>query len=308
MYLRRDAKERSTEPEDPHQASFDFSGNRPNASQTNDCRRGLDGNCSTERQEVFLVESRSVNSRTQALPRDQRSRNPSNTRGGSCHGGFPQRNSSSLASQIGERRENRTLRGHESMLLSPTDPARTLCSRQEGAGPHTDQLKTRPATAVNGGMSESPVMQLKSSDGQRTEGSFKGGGGGSSEPSPPPSSVERIWESVEEPCPRTLRRKIRFELDSESRPPSADSRRSRASSDSEPTKGDAERIRTMIRSLSTEKNGDRHRNASVPEASGELLDIDVPKGGLGLGFCIEGGKDGPYGDRPITVKRLFRGE
>lgn len=286
MYLRRDAKERSTEPEDPHQASFDFSGNRPNASQTNDCRRGLDGNCSTERQEVFLVESRSVNSRTQALPRDQRSRNPSNTRGGSCHGGFPQRNSSSLASQIGERRENRTLRGHESMLLSPTDPARTFYSRQEGAGPHTDQLKTRPATAVNGGMSD---------------------GGGSNEP-PPPSSVERIWESVEEPCPRTLRRKIRFELDSESRPPSADSRRSRASSDSEPAKGDAERIRTMIRSLSTEKNGDRHRNASVPEASGELLDIDVPKGGLGLGFCIEGGKDGPYGDRPITVKRLFRGE
>lgn len=286
MYLRRDAKERSTEPEDPHQASFDFSGNRPNASQTNDCRRGLDGNCSTERQEVFLVESRSVNSRTQALPRDQRSRNPSNTRGGSCHGGFPQRNSSSLASQIGERRENRTLRGHESMLLSPTDPARTFYSRQEGAGPHTDQLKTRPATAVNGGMSD---------------------GGGSNEP-PPPSSVERIWESVEEPCPRTLRRKIRFELDSESRPPSADSRRSRASSDSEPTKGDAERIRTMIRSLSTEKNGDRRRDASVPEASGELLDIDVPKGGLGLGFCIEGGKDGPYGDRPITVKRLFRGE
>jgi len=38
----------------------------------------------------------------------------------------------------------------------------------------------------------------------------------------------------------------------------------------------------------------------------EVMEVIIRKGGLGLGFCIEGGKGTTGGDRPITVKRLFR--
>ena len=37
------------------------------------------------------------------------------------------------------------------------------------------------------------------------------------------------------------------------------------------------------------------------------LEVELQKGAVGLGFCIEGGKGSPLGDRPITVKRLFKG-
>ena len=39
-----------------------------------------------------------------------------------------------------------------------------------------------------------------------------------------------------------------------------------------------------------------------------ITEVQFEKGNLGLGFCIEGGKGSPLGDKPITVKRLFRGE
>ena len=38
------------------------------------------------------------------------------------------------------------------------------------------------------------------------------------------------------------------------------------------------------------------------------LDIVVLKTGLALGFSIEGGKDSVFGDRPVTVKKVFRGK
>ena len=38
-----------------------------------------------------------------------------------------------------------------------------------------------------------------------------------------------------------------------------------------------------------------------------IKEVVMTKGGVGLGFCIEGGKASPLGDRPITVKRLFKG-
>ncbi|KAH7962360.1 hypothetical protein HPB52_015695 [Rhipicephalus sanguineus] len=36
--------------------------------------------------------------------------------------------------------------------------------------------------------------------------------------------------------------------------------------------------------------------------------IVLVKDGLGLGFTLEGGKDSPLGDKPLVVKRIFRGE
>ena len=43
-------------------------------------------------------------------------------------------------------------------------------------------------------------------------------------------------------------------------------------------------------------------------ANDEILDVVLHKGSiLGLGFCIDGGKDDPFGPRPITIKRLFKG-
>ena len=50
----------------------------------------------------------------------------------------------------------------------------------------------------------------------------------------------------------------------------------------------------------------------------DLKFVDVPRGppitvtlkkeGAGLGFSLEGGKDSPYGDRPMTIKKIFTGE
>jgi hypothetical protein len=49
----------------------------------------------------------------------------------------------------------------------------------------------------------------------------------------------------------------------------------------------------------------------------DLKFVDVPRGapitvslkkeGTGLGFSLEGGKDSPFGDRPITIKKIFSG-
>ena len=40
----------------------------------------------------------------------------------------------------------------------------------------------------------------------------------------------------------------------------------------------------------------------------DLMEVEMCKGAVGLGFCIEGGKGSSLGDVPIKVKRLFKGE
>ena len=57
---------------------------------------------------------------------------------------------------------------------------------------------------------------------------------------------------------------------------------------------------------------------STPPCFADLKFVDVPRGppitvtlkkeGAGLGFSLEGGKDSPYGDRPMTIKKIFTGE
>ena len=41
---------------------------------------------------------------------------------------------------------------------------------------------------------------------------------------------------------------------------------------------------------------------------GPPITITLKKGGPGLGFSLEGGKDSPYGDRPLTIKKIFAGK
>ena len=48
-------------------------------------------------------------------------------------------------------------------------------------------------------------------------------------------------------------------------------------------------------------NSTKSRDGSV------LMELEIYKGPTGLGFCIEGGKDGPISDKPIGVKKVFKG-
>lgn len=40
----------------------------------------------------------------------------------------------------------------------------------------------------------------------------------------------------------------------------------------------------------------------------KIIKADITKDVTGLGFMIEGGKDSSFGDKPISIKRIYRGK
>ncbi len=47
---------------------------------------------------------------------------------------------------------------------------------------------------------------------------------------------------------------------------------------------------------------------SNSDSNYKVLRAELTKDVAGLGFILEGGKDSPLGDRPLAIKRIFRGK
>ena len=50
-----------------------------------------------------------------------------------------------------------------------------------------------------------------------------------------------------------------------------------------------------------------NRESENSESNYKILRAELQKDVTGLGFILEGGKDSPLGDRPLAIKRIFRG-
>ena len=72
---------------------------------------------------------------------------------------------------------------------------------------------------------------------------------------------------------------------------------------------DPKRISNLIsKPLTSDSSSSTTPAATLDLSGGQSVSIEMHKGTVGLGFCIEGGRDSPRGDTPITVKRLFKGK
>lgn len=236
---------------------------------------------------------------------------------------------------------SRSMNQFESQTRSPGTPQQELSytpnqELADGVGASTPDDLSAEVTPSKANVtriafySKKDEQRTKFRDGERTRSSFEAIGGilqsgdswqasvvkredrwkdsrmsaeSSSSPEKTPS-VERIWETLEQPRTRLTKRNFRLESGSEivgaktEKPQYLQRNRVASNGGTGEAKADV-----LVRSTSLQEP---IAEGYVGESS--LLEIGVLKGGLGLGFCIEGGKDGPYGDRPITVKRLFRGE
>ena len=47
---------------------------------------------------------------------------------------------------------------------------------------------------------------------------------------------------------------------------------------------------------------------TVKALKGPTTSVTLIKEGGGLGFSLEGGKDSPFGDLPLTIKKIFTGK
>lgn len=266
---------------------------------------------SVERNEMFVKQDSSpTTARTLTLPRDYRSRSwnqfESQTRGL----GTPQQELSYSPNQELADGVGASTSDNLSANVTPSKANVTRITfyskKDEQRTKFRDGERTRSSFEAIGGILQSgdswQASVVKRED-RWKDSRMSAESSRSPEKTP---SVERIWETLEQPRTRLTKRNIRMESDSEVVGPKTEKpqylqwQRSRVSSN-----GGTGQVRAdaLVRSTSLQEP---IAEGCVGESS--LLEIGVLKGGLGLGFCIEGGKDGPYGDRPITVKRLFRGE
>ncbi|XP_034947791.1 uncharacterized protein bbg [Chelonus insularis] len=69
---------------------------------------------------------------------------------------------------------------------------------------------------------------------------------------------------------------------------------------------DGNRIKTRTESVETVVEG-LALNGADDTAWGPPTRVVIYKGGAGLGFSLEGGRDSPVGDRPLVIKKIFTG-
>lgn len=58
---------------------------------------------------------------------------------------------------------------------------------------------------------------------------------------------------------------------------------------------------TLLIDVSNNKLADKSKK-------GPVMSVTLMKEGGGLGFSLEGGKDSPSGDLPLTIKKIFTGK
>ena len=59
--------------------------------------------------------------------------------------------------------------------------------------------------------------------------------------------------------------------------------------------------------LSSVHTSSNRESDNSSDSNYKILRAELQKDVTGLGFILEGGKDSPLGDRPLLIKRIFRG-